>query len=90
MNSPCSDSSGGKLRETNCANTEGLFRIIQSTPSPKAEPFKRWLEQVRFKRVKKIKNPELAKARARKLYQAKGYLQAWTESGCAPLLCAVN
>ena len=59
MNSPCSDSSGGKLRETNCANTEGLFRIIQSTPSPKAEPFKRWLEQVRFKRVKEIKNPEL-------------------------------
>ena len=90
MNSPCSDSSSGKLRETNCANTEGLFRIIQSTPSPNAEPFKRWLAQVRFKRVKEIKNPELASARARELYQEKGYPQAWIESSCAPLQCALN
>ena len=67
------------MRETNCANTEGLFRIIQSIPSPKAEPFKRWLAQVGYERVKEIENPELASARARELYQAKGYPQAWIE-----------
>ena len=69
----------GKHRETDCANTEGLFRIIQSIPSPKAEPFKRWLAQVGYERVKEIENPELASARARELYQAKGYPQAWIE-----------
>jgi DNA-damage-inducible protein D len=58
----------GKMRETNCANTEGLFRIIQSIPSSKAEPFKRWLAQVGYERVKEIENPELASARARELY----------------------
>ena len=69
----------GKQRETDCANTEGLFRIIQSIPSPKAEPFKRWLAQVGYERVKEIEDPELASARARALYQAKGYPQAWIE-----------
>ena len=69
----------GKQRETDCANTEGLFRLIQSIPSPKAEPFKRWLAQVGYERVKEIENPELASARARELYQAKGYPQAWIE-----------
>jgi DNA-damage-inducible protein D len=69
----------GKQRETDCANTEGLFRIIQSIPSPKAEPFRRWLAQVGYERVKEIENPELASARARELYQAKGYPQAWIE-----------
>lgn len=69
----------GKRRVTDCANTEGLFRIIQSIPSPKAEPFKRWLAQVGYERVKEIENPELASARARELYQAKGYPQAWIE-----------
>ena len=69
----------GKQRETDCANTEGLFRIIQSIPSPKAEPFKRWLAQVGYERIKEIENPELASARARELYQAKGYPQAWIE-----------
>lgn len=69
----------GKMRATNCANTEGLFRIIQSIPSPRAEPFKRWLAQVGYERVKEIENPELASARARELYQAKGYPQAWIE-----------
>jgi prophage antirepressor-like protein len=63
----------GKKREVNCANTEGLFRLIQSIPSPKAEPFKRWLAQVGYERVQEIENPELASARARALYQAKGY-----------------
>lgn len=69
----------GKQRLTDCANTEGLFRIIQSIPSPKAEPFKRWLAQVGYERVKEIENPELASARARELYQAKGYPPAWIE-----------
>ncbi len=69
----------GGVQRVNCANTEGLFRIIQSIPSPKAEPFKRWLAQVGYERVKEIGNPELASARARELYQAKGYPQAWIE-----------
>ena len=69
----------GGIQRVNCANTEGLFRIIQSIPSPKAEPFKRWLAQVGYERVKEIENPELASARARELYQAKGYPQAWIE-----------
>ena len=72
------ETAGGAQR-VNCANTEGLFRIIQSIPSPKAEPFKRWLAQVGYQRVKEIENPELASARARELYQAKGYPQAWIE-----------
>jgi DNA-damage-inducible protein D len=72
------ETAGGAQR-INCANTEGLFRIIQSIPSPKAEPFKRWLAQVGYERVKEIENPELASARARELYQAKGYPQAWIE-----------
>ena len=69
----------GKQRDTDCANTEILFRIVQSIPSPKAEPFKRWLAQVGYERVKEIENPELASARARALYQAKGYPPAWIE-----------
>ncbi|HAF44313.1 MAG TPA: phage antirepressor protein [Gallionellaceae bacterium] len=69
----------GKQRETDCGNTETLFRIIQAIPSPNAEPFKRWLAQVGYERVREIENPELAGARARELYQAKGYPQAWIE-----------
>ncbi|MCX7174604.1 MAG: Bro-N domain-containing protein [Proteobacteria bacterium] len=69
----------GGAQRVNCANTEGLFRIIQSIPSPRAEPFKRWLAQVGYERVKEIENPELASARARELYQTKGYPQAWIE-----------
>ena len=72
------DTEGG-IQRVNCANTEGLFRIIQSIPSPRAEPFKRWLAEVGYERVKEIENPELAGARARDLYQAKGYPQAWIE-----------
>ena len=72
------DTEGG-IQRVNCANTEGLFRIIQSIPSPRAEPFKRWLAEVGYERVKEIENPELASARARDLYLAKGYPQAWIE-----------
>lgn len=69
----------GKERATDCANTETLLRIVQSIPSPRAEPFKRWLAQVGYERIKEIENPELASARARELYEAKGYPKAWIE-----------
>ena len=65
----------GKMRETDCANTEGLFRIIQSIPSLKAEPFKRWLAKVGYERVKEIEDPELAQERIKKIYEKKGYSQ---------------
>ncbi|MFA4814620.1 MAG: Bro-N domain-containing protein [Candidatus Gracilibacteria bacterium] len=71
--------SDGKNYETDCAHTEGLFRIIQSIPSPKAEPFKRWLAKVGYERVKEIEDPELATKRTRALYKAKGYSEAWIE-----------
>ena len=63
----------------NCANTEGVFRIIQSIPSPKAEPFKRWLAKVGYERVQEIENPELGTKRTRALYKAKGYPDGWIE-----------
>ena len=69
----------GKLRETDCADTEGLLRIIQSIPSPKAEPFKRWLAQVGYERLEEIENPELAAKRMREIYRAKGYSDEWIE-----------
>ena len=62
-----------------CANTEGLFRIIQSIPSSKAEPFKRWLARVGYERVQEIEDPELATKRTRALYKAKGYSDDWIE-----------
>ncbi|WP_428414010.1 BRO-N domain-containing protein, partial [Legionella sp.] len=69
----------GKMRETDCANTEGLFRIIQSIPSPKAEPFKRWLAKVGYERVQEIENPELAQERMKQLYEQKGYPKEWID-----------
>lgn len=69
----------GKMRETDCANTEGIFRIIQSIPSPKAEPLKRWLARVGYERVKEIEDPELATKRTRMLYKLKGYSDSWIE-----------
>jgi hypothetical protein len=69
----------GKMRETNCANTEGIFRIIQSIPSPKAEPFKRWLARVGYERIQEIEDPEIATKRTRALYKAKGYGDDWIE-----------
>lgn len=62
-----------------CANTEGIFRLIQSIPSPKAEPFKRWLAKVGYERVQEIEDPELATKRTRALYKAKGYSDDWIE-----------
>jgi hypothetical protein len=69
---------GGK-QQLNCANTEGVFRIVQSIPSPKAEPFKRWLARVGFERVQEIENPELGQRRTRMLYKLKGYPDSWIE-----------
>ncbi len=69
----------GKIRETNCTNTEGAFRIIQSISSPKAEPFKLWLAKVGYDRVKEIENPELAQKRMKDIFKFKGYSNEWIE-----------
>lgn len=69
----------GGPQKMNCANTEGIFRIIQSVPSPKAEPFKRWLAKIGYERVQEIENPELATKRTRTLYKLKGYPDDWIE-----------
>lgn len=72
------DTKGGK-QKLNCANAKGLLRIIQSIPSPKAEPFKLWLAQVGADRLEEIENPELAAQRTRELYKLKGYPDDWIE-----------
>ena len=69
----------GKMRETDCSNTEGLFRIIQSIPSPKAEPFKLWLAKVGYERVQEIADPELSINRGRKNWQKLGRSNKWIE-----------
>lgn len=76
---PLSIQTSGGRQQLNCANTEGVFRIIQSIPSPKAEPFKRWLAKVGYERVQEIENPELATKRTRTLYKLKGYSDDWIE-----------
>ena len=72
-------SADGKSYKTDAVNTEAAFRIIQSIPSPKAEPFKRWLAQVGYERVQEIENPELAQQRMRQLFKEKGYPDDWIE-----------
>lgn len=74
----------GKRRKIQAANVEGLLRIIQSIPSSKAEPFKRWLARVGYERLEEIENPELAARRMREIYRAKGYSEA-CPSGAGPL-----
>ena len=69
----------GGIQQINCANTEGILRIIQSIPSPKAEPFKRWLAKVGYERIQEIEDPELATKRTRALYKLKGYSDNWIE-----------
>ena len=69
----------GKMRITDMADTETMFRIIQSIPSPKAEPFKRWLAKVGYERVQEIENPELAQRRMKQLYEQKGYPKDWID-----------
>jgi len=72
-------SSDGKYYSTDCASTKNMFRIIQSIPSPKAEPFKQWLAQVGYDRVKEIENPELAQDRVKEYYEFKGYPKEWID-----------
>jgi prophage antirepressor-like protein len=69
----------GKKYSTDCAKTEGVFRIIQSIPSPKAEPFKLWLAKVGKERIDEIQNPELAQTRMKSLYEQKGYPKDWID-----------
>jgi len=69
----------GKIRETDCADQQGILRIIQSIPSKKAEPFKLWLAKVGNERIEEIKNPELAMTRMKEIYRAKGYNDDWIE-----------
>ena len=76
---PLSVQTAGGIQKLNCANTEGIFRLIQSIPSPKAEPFKLWLAKVGYERVQEIENPEIATKRTRALYKAKGYSDDWIE-----------
>ncbi len=72
-------SKDGKKYTTDCSNTEGVFRIIQSIPSPKAEPFKRWLAKVGKERLDEIENPELAQERMKEIYEQKGYPKDWID-----------
>ena len=72
-------SADGKSYQTDCVNTKNAFRIIQSIPSKKAEPFKQWLAQVGYDRVQEIENPELAQKRMKEIYKAKGYSDDWIE-----------
>ncbi len=72
-------SSDGKFYLTDCADIESLFRIIQSIPSPKAEPFKRWLAKVAKERLDEIENPELAMDRMKSIYEKKGYPKSWID-----------
>ncbi len=72
------ETSGG-MQKINCVSTKGAFRLIQSVPSLKAEPFKQWLAQVGYERVQEIQDPELAQKRMKELYRAKGYSDEWIE-----------
>ncbi|MBI4027994.1 MAG: Bro-N domain-containing protein [Verrucomicrobia bacterium] len=76
---PLSIATRGGPQNLNCANTEGIFRLIQSIPNPKAEPFKRWLARVGYERIQEIEDPELATKRTRAIYKAKGYSDDWIE-----------
>lgn len=69
----------GKLRFTDCVNTKNAFRLIQSIPSPKAEPFKQWLAQVGYERIQEIENPEIAQDRVKQYYELKGYPKDWID-----------
>lgn len=69
----------GEGQKLNCANTEGIFRIIESIPSPKAEPFKRWLAKVGYERIQEIEDPELSQERMKEIYEKKGYPKAWID-----------
>ncbi|MEG1838021.1 MAG: hypothetical protein RR220_01890 [Bacteroidaceae bacterium] len=73
------ESSGSKKYNTDCSDTDGILRIIQSIPSPRAEPFKRWLAKIGSERIEEINNPELAMERMKQIYVKKGYSKSWIE-----------
>jgi hypothetical protein len=73
------ESSDKKRYETDCTNTEGAFRLVQSIPSPKAEPFKLWLAKTGYERIQEIENPEIAQNRAKNYYEMKGYPKEWID-----------
>ena len=73
------EAADGKMRETDVADTEQLLRLIQSIPSPKAEPFKQWLAKVGYERIQEIEDPELAQERMKELYEQKGYPKDWID-----------
>ncbi len=77
---PMKHKTNNRTYQTECANVESMFRIIQSIPSPKAEPFKQWLAKVGYQRIQEINEPALAAQRARELYKAKGYSDEWIDS----------
>ena len=79
-------SEDGKMRETDTADTETLFRIVQSIPSKKAEPFKKWLAKVGYERIKETENPEIAIKRAIVTYKAKGYDDEWVAARIQTIL----
>ncbi len=76
---PLSIKTRGGIQKLNCASLQGVFRIIQSIPSPKAEPFKQWLARVGQERIEEIQNPELAVTRAKEIYDKKGYPKNWVD-----------
>ena len=84
------ESADGKKYATDCADSKNLLRIIQSIPSPKAEPFKLWLAQVGSDRLDEIENPELATQRTRELYKLKGYPDDWIEKRMRSIARRVN
>jgi DNA-damage-inducible protein D len=71
------EATDGKMRPTDCANTEGVFRILMSVPSPKAEPLKLWLASLGKQAIDETENPELLTERQAELYRAKGYSEEW-------------
>ncbi len=73
------EAADGKKYTSDCANTKGMFRIIQSIPSKKAEPFKQWLAQVGYERIEEIENPELSQERMKEIYEKKGYSKEWID-----------
>jgi hypothetical protein len=76
---PISIKTDGGMQKLNCASTEGIFRIVQSISSPKAEPFKRWLAKVGYERIQEIEDPELAQKRMIATYKAKGHSDDWID-----------
>jgi len=80
----------GKKYQTDCASTEGVFRILQSIPSPKAEPFKQWLAKVGKERIDEIANPELGMQRTKSIYEKKVTLKSGLKNDCVELLFVKN